>query len=206
MHKEFSEMDRAKKVRSHLISIFPAYKALFDKVDLIPIISPSGVPIPNAVVEIVIMQMLSEKAANTIYTRVLNVAKQNNVEVWELFYEDYREAGISKTKAETIVRFSEYYRQHKAEIEDWKDLQDEILLDRITEHKGLGHWTASIIALSHLGKEDLFPYNDGILKKAIERIESQYNDTFDPNKATPYRSYLALYLWAMVSHGVLPVK
>jgi len=147
--------------------------------------------------------MLSEKAANTIYSRVKKLAEEKNINDWELSVEDFRQSGISKTKAETIVRFADYYSENSRTVDNWAVLKDEELIKEITQHKGLGLWTASILALSHLGKEDVFPSGDGILKKAIELIQANYGFKLDSEKARPYRSYLAFYLWAMMEKGLL---
>ncbi|MFA8436904.1 MAG: DNA-3-methyladenine glycosylase [Marinifilaceae bacterium] len=203
MHKQVNVRDCAEFIRAYLIDIYSECSELFKKVDLVSPLSSSSQSITSALVRIVIMQMLSEKAANTIYTRVKKVAEENGKQDWELSLEEYRQAGISQTKAETIVRFADYYRENERAVDNWRDLKEDDLIGEITKHKGLGQWTASILALSHFGKEDVFPSNDGILKKAIGLLKTNWGVELDPDKASPYRSYLAFYLWAMMDRGLL---
>lgn len=84
MHKQVNVKDRAENIRAHLIETYPEFGSLFRKVNVVNPISPSSDAVPEAVVRIVIMQMLSEKAANTIYQRVKNIAKANIAKEWEL--------------------------------------------------------------------------------------------------------------------------
>jgi len=191
-----------KLIKEEFIRSFPQCKDLFVNIHDVELISSSELAIPSAIVQIVIMQMLSQKAADTIYSRVVEKAKEQNLEDWQLNFDVYREAGISKTKAETIIRFANYFNENTNEVNEWYQLKDELIIKEISKLKGIGPWTASVLALSHLGKEDVFPYQDGILIKAIKYIQEKYDAEFDPDNASPLRSYLALYLWSMMSAKV----
>ena len=72
----------------------------------------------------------------------------------------------------------------------------------------MGDWTASILALFYVGHEDVFPAGDGSLQRAItalQRIGTKRSRRykFDPERAQPFRSYLALYLWQALDTGML---
>ena len=71
---------------------------------------------------------------------------------------------------------------------------------------GPSHGPAAILAIFHFGHEDLYPEGDGSLKRAekllgIKHLVSGYK--IQPELASPYRSYLALYLWRALGEGNL---
>lgn len=194
---------KAKKIKEHLINSYPDLSELFENVEAIECLNPSKLSIPSAITRIIIGQMLSAKAAATIHGRVKNLAEQNNIEDWTLNFEEYRSCGLSKTKANAIVTFADYYKNNKIEVENWKNLSSKELIDEIIKHKGIGRWTATIMALFHFGKEDVFPELDGSLKKAMELIEQQFNVKINPDLSSPFRSYLAYYFWHFLDKGLL---
>lgn len=194
---------KAKKIKEHLINSYPDLSALFENAETIECLHPSKLSIPSAITEIIIGQMLSAKAADTIYGRVKDLAEQKNIEDWTLNFEEYRSCGLSTTKANAIVSFADYYNANTTEVEDWKNLSNEELINEIVKHKGIGRWTATIMALFHFGKEDVFPELDGSLKKAMELIEVQFKVKIDPDLSSPFRSYLAYYFWHFLDKGLL---
>ena len=54
-----------------------------------------------------------------------------------------------------------------------------------------------MLAIFYFGFEDVYPLNDGSIKRVTNLLE-QRGIKFEPEKAAPYRSYLALYLWAIL--------
>ena len=79
-------------------------------------------------------------------------------------------------------------------------MTSEELVKDVTKLKGVGPWTASILAMFHFAHEDLFPIQDSSLRKAIGQLKEQ--DVFIiPERATPYRTYLACYLWDMLDQS-----
>jgi DNA-3-methyladenine glycosylase II len=74
----------------------------------------------------------------------------------------------------------------------------------------MGNWTASIISLFYIGHEDVFPSADGSLRRAMAILDrtkrGKRKKPFDPDRAAPYRSYLALYLWHALDSGLLKQK
>ena len=57
------------------------------------------------------------------------------------------------------------------------------------------------------GHENVFPAGNGSLARALksisERKRQKHSKPLDIDRASPYRSYLALYLWQMLDSGEL---
>ena len=83
-------------------------------------------------------------------------------------------------------------------------MEDEAFIDFICEVKGIGRWTAEMILMFTLGREDVFAVDDLGIQQAMCRL---YN--IDPadkkemkvkmlklaEKWRPYRTYACRYLW-----------
>jgi DNA-3-methyladenine glycosylase II len=196
--------------RAHLLSRFPAFEPLLDRIGLIPELSRSRESVPEAVVRIVISQMLSGQAADTIYSRVTVEARRRQLTgSWLLGDAALRASGVSGRKIRTIRQFRNAYRKNKATIDGWKRLTTEALFEEVASFWGMSHWTASMLAIFHFAHEDVFPHSDGSLTRAVKLCaelgvwDARMHGTFEPLRAAPFRSYLALYLWRALDGGLL---
>jgi DNA-3-methyladenine glycosylase II len=151
--------------------------------------------------------MLSAKAAQSIYERVRSTAgKRELAGSWLLDFDGLRECGLSGAKARTLCAFGAQVGSNPDALDHWYTLSAEALIEDITRYKGMGAWTASIIALFYVGHEDVFPHDDGSIQRALRLIDAGRRgrkNRLDPDKAAPYRSYLALYLWHALDTGVI---
>ena len=190
-----------KKIKDYFISIYPEHTNLFLSLGKINKIKPSLSPLPEAIVRVITSQMLSGVAANTIYNRIISVReKQNLYGSWQLDFESLKKCGLSSSKANSIIEFGSYLDNDIKKIDFWRHLNNEELNYEIKKFRGLGEWSAAIISIFHLGRADIFPKGDSSLNKVIVHLTSSgkvinSNYFFDVEKAAPYRSYLALYLW-----------
>lgn len=190
-------------IRQFLSDTYPELSDLFSRTDTPEIVTIKTEGIPEAMVTVITNQMLSGKAAATIVGRIKDIATDSNKPVWQLSYDEYRKCGLSNSKANAVIAFKEYYLQNRDDINNWFKADTNEVIKQITSVKGIGIWSATIIAMFYLGKEDLFPYNDGTLVKITGRIEKKFNISFDPEKASPYKSYLAMYMWQFEDNGLI---
>lgn len=158
----------------------------------------------GAISKITIGQMLSRKAANTIIHRAETLAaKEGKYEIALLSKQKIRSCGISSSKAKAIKLFAEQYFNDVNRYENWRNLEKRArLFAEVNNHWGLSHWPASMLAIFYFGFEDVYPVNDGSIKR-ITSLLDQKGITFEPEKAAPYRSYLALYLWEMLDRKMI---
>ena len=195
------------KIKHYLQAQYPMHAGVLGKVATIPRLRRRDMALPEAVVRIVTGQMLSSKAAHAIYQRVRDKASDLGLEgSWLLDVESLRGCGLSGSKARTICEFGARIGADSSAVDHWYSLSAEDLAEEIRRHKGMGDWTASIIALFYVGHEDVFPYADGSIRRAIGLLEGTRRTKkhrVDPELAAPYRSYLALYLWRALDTGVI---
>ncbi|EKE79075.1 DNA-3-methyladenine glycosylase family protein [Idiomarina xiamenensis] len=195
------QQQQALAIRQHLIDTQAGIERFLLTQPLLVPLQPSAIHPLQAVPRIVIRQMLSLKASNTIIARAEAKAAEQGVSgIADLSELDLISCGCSRAKAATITRFAESYYRYPDDIDNWQQLDCETLLKTITSHKGLGLWTASIVAMFHFAHEDLFPLGDSSLRKAVSLL-GEHGVILVPERAAPYRTYLASYLWQLLDQA-----
>lgn len=196
------------KIKRHLQAQYPEISDLLEQVKTIPKLRRRDVLLPEAVVRVVTGQMLSSQAAHTIYERIKQkAAGQQLLGSWLLDLESLRACGLSGSKAKTICALAAHIGPQIAALDHWYTLPADDLIREVKKFRGMGDWTACILALFYVGHEDVFPVGDGSLQRAITIIQKRGKrkkiQPFNSDKAAPYRSYLALYLWRFLDTGLL---
>lgn len=177
---------------------------IFETVEKPIIAKAKNVALEEAVVEIIVGQMLSGAAADTIYRRLQCLATERSLlGTYQLSMEALRAAGVSSFKAKAISEFAVTFEQDPERFKSWSTLSyDELVID-VSKLWGLSNWSASILALSHFGMIDVWPAEDGSIQRAVKRVRANLDPDFDHVKGSPYRSYLARYFWAALDNAVI---
>jgi DNA-3-methyladenine glycosylase II len=183
----------------------PELIKLICRVDPVEPLFPRDISVLDAISHIVIGQMLSRKASQSIANKALKLSTEKKLPgIAYLSDTDLTNCGLSQKKIKTIHLFAEYYHKNKSEIENWRSLNSFNLYHEVGLHWGLSNWSASMLGIFYFGLEDIFPFEDGSIKRAIKSLESVNIQIF-PQLAAPYRSYLALYLWKFLDKNLLDI-
>lgn len=155
-------------------------------------------PLVNRICRSVAQQQLSVKAANTIWTRVLEAAKDEPLS--EFFRDENTEllhtCGLSKAKVRAICGIAEGARRGNLEARNLQSLNYENRTKHLTSFWGVGRWTADMISIFYFGDEDVWPDGDLAARKTLENLTSRRRKTIrTAERFALYRSYLALYMW-----------
>ena len=186
-----------------MLRVYPELEVYINQLPIIENQKRSEIHPVNAISEVIIGQMLSRDAARSIRTRANDLMQSNGFEfLGELTIEELRSAGLSNGKAKTVSSITEAYSIDPSRIDAWHQLDYEALRKDVSRFWGVSDWTASILALFYFGTEDMFPVNDGSIKRTIDKF-AENKIEIDIELASPYKSYLALYLWAILDNGYL---
>jgi DNA-3-methyladenine glycosylase II len=190
-------------VRNHFLKCDPVIYKLFMTIGDIDI-----VPSENHFVDLlesIVSQQLSIKAADTIWGRYTNVLPCHIVtpeSVLSLSVETARTAGLSGSKASYIRNVAEAFQNGFVTPEKFPTMTDEEVITQLVQIKGVGRWTAEMFLIFSLGREDVFSMGDLGLRNAINRIYAKGKKPLSDGaiakmskRWSPYRSYASRALW-----------
>jgi DNA-3-methyladenine glycosylase II len=160
----------------------------------------------SALVDAIISQQISVKAADAIMARVRAAVPEGNVTpmaLLDLDFERLRTLGLSTPKARYIRSLTEHVAAGQLRLETLSELEDEEIITRLTAVKGIGRWTAEMCLIFTFARSDVLPVDDlGLL----EGIRAAYQLPMRPSREEvrvrgelwrPYRTFATWYLWAL---------
>jgi methylated-DNA-[protein]-cysteine S-methyltransferase len=161
----------------------------------------------GALAEAIVYQQLTGKAAATIFARVCALFPRTSgglVARRVLRASDgaLRGAGLSRSK---VLSLRDLARRAEAgeipALAEARGMEDDTIIERLTEVRGIGRWTAEMFLIFRLGRPDVLPVDDyGVRKgfavafkkralparEAIQRRGERWK---------PYRTVASWYLW-----------
>ncbi|MBI4097092.1 MAG: DNA-3-methyladenine glycosylase 2 family protein [Candidatus Levybacteria bacterium] len=155
-------------------------------------------------IETIISQQLSIKAADTIWGRFQSLFPKKGITpeaVTQMDTERIRTAGISYQKISYIKDLAKQVAESGLVFEQFDIMTDEEIITELVKVKGIGQWTAEMLLMFNMGRPDVFSYGDLGIRKAIQRL---YNFKKEPTqkqaekiakKWRPYRTIACRYLW-----------
>lgn len=159
-----------------------------------------------SLVESILSQQLSPKAADSIIRRFVELYQGDSVRassIDEFTDDQLRSCGISRQKVTYIRSVAEEFATGRLDGEKLGNMSDTEVVEELVTIKGVGPWTAKMILIFTLGRPDVLPHEDlGIVnaisklygpkktpgRKAVERIAKNWH---------PYCSVASLYLWKL---------
>ncbi|SRR6266568_151076 len=153
-------------------------------------------------IESVVSQQLSVKAADTIFARFVGLFPGGEFptaeQILEMEDEMIRNAGLSYAKITYINSVANAFVSDLIDIEKIKKQSDEEVVSELTQIKGIGRWTAEMILIFTLKRPDVFSIGDLGLRNAITKLYgiSDRNEMLKLSESwKPYRSTACWYLW-----------
>ena len=110
-------------------------------------------------VESIISQQLSIKAADTIWKRVQALLPDQRVTpegILALSDDTIRAAGISYSKIKYIKDLADKTLASGILFEQFETMTDEEIITELTKVKGIGRWTAEMFLIFAMGRPDVF--------------------------------------------------
>lgn len=159
-----------------------------------------------ALAEAIVYQQLNGKAAASIFARVcalFPVAQGLTAEqILRISEAKLRAAGLSNSKLLSIRDLAR--KAADGEIPTLAEahrMDDEMLIERLTQVRGIGRWTVEMLLMSRLGRPDVLPVDDygiraGFAAAFKKRKFPAPKDLVKPGaKWKPYRTVASWYLW-----------
>ena len=160
-----------------------------------------------ALAESIVYQQLHGKAAATIFARVralfprargaLTAAQISSASEAAL-----RGAGLSNAKFLALRDLAERCQQGSIPtLAQIQKLDDEAIIERLTEVRGIGRWTVEMLLMFRLGRPDVLPVDDYGVRKGFSiafgtaELPSKAELEARAKRWKPYRTVASWYLW-----------
>ena len=159
----------------------------------------------KSLVRSIIFQQLSGRAAKTIFDRFMALFPEekdlNANEILSLDSALMRSVGISSSKVNYIKNIAKSFVEKSIDYPNFSKLTDDQIIESLVSIKGVGRWTAQMFLIFTLKRPDVFPEGDLGVRKGFQLF---YNLEDLPSSElilkrsevwSPYRSFMARYLW-----------
>ena len=155
----------------------------------------------------IMSQQLSTKVANTIRQRFLALYHDRiptPEEVLSTPFETLRSIGLSNAKARYVHNVAQFAVEHGMDHKVLNKMDNEAVIAWLTQIKGVGRWTAEMLLMFSLGREDVFAIDDWGIQNAmihIYKLDRTDKKAFREEllrisaKWSPYRTYACMHLW-----------
>ena len=164
-----------------------------------------------ALLRSIVNQQLNGKAAAAIYARVCALFPRGRPTAGRLLRtseERLRGAGLSRSKLLSLRDLAQ-----KAEdgaiptLDEIANMADETIIERLSEVRGIGRWSAEMLLMFRLGRPDVLPVDDFGVRKGFA-IAFDKSELPSPKELAaygarwkPYRTVASWYLWRVVERA-----
>ncbi len=149
----------------------------------------------------VIGQLISTKAADTIYSRLEDLLIEVNEDKYlEFSKEDIVTCGISSKKYETIYNLAYDLKYDILDYQELSKQSDEEIIELLTAYPGIGLWSAEMLLIHGLRRPDVLAYGDLGIRNGIVKVYGLQNlnkEQFDviKERLSPFNTIASLYFW-----------
>ncbi|NLF98299.1 MAG: methylated-DNA--[protein]-cysteine S-methyltransferase [Candidatus Riflebacteria bacterium] len=160
----------------------------------------------QALLEAIVYQQLTGKAAATIYRRVLALfsgkSEVSALDIIRAGENELRSAGLSQNKVLAIKDLANFAVSGGLPDHDqMRMMSNTEIINRLTHIRGIGRWTVEMLLIFKLGRADVMAADDYGLRKGLAAIRRS-RELPTPAELMrqaevwkPYRSIASWYLW-----------
>ena len=151
----------------------------------------------------IVGQQISVRAAQAVWERFALAAGKavTPSSVLALQEQAMRDAGLSRMKAAYLHDLATHFGGGAIRPRRWARMEDEAVIEELTEVKGIGRWSAEMFLIFYLMRPDVLPVGDLGLQRAIEKLYFKGEPITKDEMAevgerwAPWRTVATWYLW-----------
>jgi DNA-3-methyladenine glycosylase II len=166
----------------------------------------------EALLEAIVYQSISGKAARTIYARIRALGADGRPPTPQRILaatpESLREAGLSFAKIAAARDLAQKTIDGVVPtLDEAHKLSDEELVERLDSVRGIGAWTVEMFLIFRLGRPDVLPIHDYGVQKGFaitygkRKIPKPKELLKFGERWRPYRTVASWYMWRAVDHA-----
>lgn len=121
----------------------------------------------------ILSQQLSTTVAKVLYKRFLalyNDKEPTVKQILETPLETFRSIGFSNAKASYVHNVCNFFIDRKITDAQLHKMDNDEIIQLLTQIKGVGKWTVEMILMFTLGREDVFALDDLGLKQGVIKL------------------------------------
>lgn len=179
-------------------------KKLGAAIDRIGMIEREVNPDPfSSIITSVVGQQISNKAAATVNSRLLEVLGEITPEnIYRAEIDDIQKCGMSIRKTTYIKGIAEAAIAKTVDFDNLHTLSDEELIKSLTSLYGVGIWTAEMLMIFSLGRMNVVSFKDLAIRRGMMNLyglKELTKENFEKyrKRYSPYGSVASLYLWEL---------
>ena len=156
----------------------------------------------TALINSIISQQISAKAATTVWNRMQQYFGEIKPEpIAKAAIDKIQQCGLSFRKSTYIKGIGTAVMNRELDLDALPDLPDDEVIRQLSALHGVGRWTAEMLLIFSLERRDVVSWDDLAIQrgmKAVYGLKDLNRELFDRyrNRYTPYGSVASLYLWA----------
>ena len=166
----------------------------------------------------IMSQQLSTKVADVIHKRYLDLFDGNEPtpqQILDMPFEKLRGIGMSNAKVSYVQNVARFEMESGLDSMKLNRMSNEEVIAYLTQIKGVGQWTAEMLLMFSLGREDVFAVDDlGIQNAMIKLYEINYKKKIKLKEKmllissawSPYRTYACVHLWRWKDNALVVKK
>ena len=156
----------------------------------------------SALVESIIGQQISNKAALTVSGRLTDLSGLNADRLHALTAEEIQSCGMSMVKAGYIKNIAEAAVSGAIDFDTLHEKSDDEIIKTLTVIKGVGVWTAEMLLIFSLMRPNVVSFGDLIIRRSMMELyglKELPKEKFKryAKRYAPYGSIASLYLWEL---------
>ena len=160
----------------------------------------------NELVNIVISQFISTKAAKGIKEKMLKQLNEESFKILSfknLTISQIKNLGLSKNKAKSIKSLVLFFGQNRNSKNLYR-LSEEERYDNLIKIFGIGKWSIEMFEMVYIRNKNIFSSGDAAIRVAMEELEmvKKTNDFEKYDKYAkrwdPYKTIACLHLWHFI--------
>ncbi len=154
-----------------------------------------------ALVQAIIGQQISLRAADTVWKRLVDTLGQVTPDtVANASIEQLQRCGMSFRKASYLLNNAQAVTSGQLDLDELPRLSDSEIIRRLVVLRGVGRWTAEMLLIFSLERQDVMSYDDYGLRSGLCKLyhhQTMSKERFERyrKRFSPYGTAASLVLW-----------
>lgn len=161
-----------------------------------------------SLVNSIVGQQISTSAFHTVWGRLVDLTGEVTPEnVSKCSREELQRLGLSFRKVDYIQDAARKVLSGEFDLEGLRELPDEEVYRQLCSLKGVGRWTAEMLMLFSMQRQDILSFQDFGIQKGMRMLYHHKEITKERferyrKRYSPYGSVASLYLWAIAGGAI----